>query len=129
MAEDKGNLVSIDKETIKRASDSKPHRQLHGLTRSLANNMVVGVTDGYRDWATWFEAYFRFIELHPVIKGFCYINWDWSQYKAWKTWGEARLSQGEYVLEEYRKEMQKPKYLHAGPDLFRKIGFAPRSKD
>ena len=24
------------------------HKQLHGLTRTLVNNMVVGVTDGYR---------------------------------------------------------------------------------
>ena len=26
----------------------RPHKQLHGLTRTLVNNMVVGVTDGYR---------------------------------------------------------------------------------
>jgi len=33
--------------TVKRPSDSKKHRSLHGLTRTLINNMVVGVTDGY----------------------------------------------------------------------------------
>ncbi len=32
---------------VQRASDSREHRSLHGLTRSLINNMVVGVTDGY----------------------------------------------------------------------------------
>ena len=32
---------------VTRPSDSKPHRSLHGLYRSLINNMVVGVTDGY----------------------------------------------------------------------------------
>lgn len=32
---------------VKRPSDSRSHRALHGLTRSLLNNMVVGVTDGY----------------------------------------------------------------------------------
>lgn len=31
----------------KRPSDAKPHRALHGLTRTLVNNMVVGVTQGY----------------------------------------------------------------------------------
>ena len=31
----------------KRPSDAKPHRALHGLTRTLVNNMVVGVTAGY----------------------------------------------------------------------------------
>lgn len=34
--------------TIQRPSDNKNHRALHGLTRSLINNMVVGVTDGFQ---------------------------------------------------------------------------------
>ena len=29
-------------------TEQKTHKQLHGLTRTLVNNMVVGVTDGYR---------------------------------------------------------------------------------
>ena len=33
---------------VERPSDAKVHRQLHGLTRTLVNNMVVGVTAGYR---------------------------------------------------------------------------------
>jgi large subunit ribosomal protein L6 len=33
---------------VTRPSEAKTHRQLHGLTRTLVNNMVVGVTSGYR---------------------------------------------------------------------------------
>jgi large subunit ribosomal protein L6 len=33
---------------VTRPSEAKMHKQLHGLTRTLVNNMVVGVTDGYR---------------------------------------------------------------------------------
>lgn len=33
--------------TVKRPSDQKEHRALHGLSRTLINNMVVGVTTGY----------------------------------------------------------------------------------
>jgi large subunit ribosomal protein L6 len=33
---------------VSRPSEAKTHRQLHGLTRTLVNNMVVGVTTGYR---------------------------------------------------------------------------------
>ena len=33
--------------TVERPSDRGEHRALHGLTRSLIANMVVGVTDGY----------------------------------------------------------------------------------
>src|SRR3954447_8334597 len=37
-----GNIV------VTRPTEQKGHKQLHGLTRTLVNNMVVGVTDGYR---------------------------------------------------------------------------------
>ncbi|MBX3030029.1 MAG: 50S ribosomal protein L6 [Chloroflexi bacterium] len=33
---------------VERPDDAKESRQLHGLTRTLINNMVVGVTTGYR---------------------------------------------------------------------------------
>jgi large subunit ribosomal protein L6 len=33
---------------VKRPSDRKEHRELHGLTRTLIYNMVVGVTDGFQ---------------------------------------------------------------------------------
>ncbi len=33
--------------TVERPSDDKEHRSLHGLTRTLVNNMVVGVTEGF----------------------------------------------------------------------------------
>ena len=38
-----GNVI-----TVARPSDEKLHRSLHGLTRTLLNNMIVGVTDGYK---------------------------------------------------------------------------------
>jgi len=34
--------------TVSRPSDSKPHKAMHGLYRTLINNMVVGVTNGYK---------------------------------------------------------------------------------
>ena len=34
--------------TVERPSDDKLHRSLHGLTRTLLNNMIVGVTDGFK---------------------------------------------------------------------------------
>ncbi len=42
--------VSQEDDTIvvTRPTEQKTHKQLHGLTRTLVNNMVVGVTDGYR---------------------------------------------------------------------------------
>ena len=37
-----------DQIVVTRPSEAKTHRQLHGLTRTLVNNMVVGVMTGYR---------------------------------------------------------------------------------
>ena len=41
-SQDKGVLHVL------RPSDSKPHKALHGLYRTLVNNMVVGVTTGFQ---------------------------------------------------------------------------------
>ena len=38
-----GNVVSV-----KRPSDSKMHTAMHGMTRALLNNMVVGVSEGFK---------------------------------------------------------------------------------
>src|SRR5678816_381613 len=34
--------------TVNRPSEQKRHKALHGLYRSLINNMVIGVTEGYK---------------------------------------------------------------------------------
>ncbi|AGC69580.1 50S ribosomal protein L6 [Thermoclostridium stercorarium subsp. stercorarium DSM 8532] len=43
--------MTIEKEgnqvIVKRPSDLKKHKALHGLTRTLINNMIIGVTQGY----------------------------------------------------------------------------------
>lgn len=45
----KDMLIAIEGNvlTVARPTEQKQHRSLHGLSRSLINNMVVGVTDGY----------------------------------------------------------------------------------
>ena len=42
IVEVEGNVL-----TVKRPNDEPANRSLHGLTRTLINNMVVGVTEGY----------------------------------------------------------------------------------
>ena len=41
--EQEGNIISV-----KRPSNSKEHTALHGMTRALLNNMVVGVSEGFK---------------------------------------------------------------------------------
>ena len=51
LAQEVSNRMEVVEEdgtlTVKRPTDRGPDRALHGLTRSLIANMVVGVTDGY----------------------------------------------------------------------------------
>lgn len=46
------NVMSIEREdgqiVIKRPDDQKQNKALHGLSRALLHNMVVGVTDGFK---------------------------------------------------------------------------------
>lgn len=42
IAQEDGNIL------VQRPSDQKRHKALHGLYRALINNMVVGVTEGYK---------------------------------------------------------------------------------
>ncbi|GAA0123745.1 MAG: 50S ribosomal protein L6 [Clostridium argentinense] len=47
MSKDMNIAIEDNSVVVTRPSDVKEHRALHGLTRALINNMVVGVTDGY----------------------------------------------------------------------------------
>lgn len=47
LAKDMKITVGAGEIIVERPSESKTHKSLHGLTRTLLNNMVVGVTAGY----------------------------------------------------------------------------------
>lgn len=40
--------VEVNQIVLERPTDSKRHKSLHGLYRSLVNNMVIGVSEGYK---------------------------------------------------------------------------------
>ncbi len=43
------NIKIEDKQLfVQRPTDNRVHKSLHGLTRSLINNMIIGVTEGYQ---------------------------------------------------------------------------------
>ncbi len=47
LVEDMNIAIEGDQVVVTRPSDLKRHKSLHGLTRTLIANMVVGVTEGY----------------------------------------------------------------------------------
>ncbi len=67
------------------------------------------------DWKEWFVPYFDWIKKHPVIKAFCYINWDWGVDWKQPEWGNARIDNKTELLQEYKKELSKKSYLQNIP--------------
>jgi hypothetical protein len=78
----------------------------------------VGVLEGQKSWNKWFAPYFNMVYTNPGIKAICYINWDWVYWSnklgfQWQHWGDARIEKNDYVLKAYKKEMDKPIFIHA----------------
>jgi len=76
----------------------------------------MGVDKGKESWEGWFKPYFKWIKEHPIIKAFCYINWDWG--KDWKQpeWLNGRIEENEEVRKRYVKELSKSRYIHLNQD-------------
>ena len=66
--------------------------------------------DDDEDWEDWFKLYFDFIEDNPGIKAVCYINWNWAEYEQWEDWGNAQLSQNDFVRVNYVHKLRKSFY-------------------
>jgi len=65
----------------------------------------IGVCGGMQSWRSWYMPFFNLIRVTPVIKAFCYINWNWARYPMWSDWGECRIDQNELVMRRYREEL------------------------
>lgn len=72
------------------------------------------LSDGMSDWSTWFVNYFLFIETHPVIKGFNYINFNWplASFYAFNGWKNGDITNNAYISQQYLDELNKSRYLH-----------------
>lgn len=101
------------KVTDKFMQDAAKHRKPVMIGESSAR--YVGTLAGQKSWDRWFKPFFTWIEQNPVIKAFCYINWNWAKHKQWEKWGDCRISQNEIVRRNYIEEMKKPKYVHNLP--------------
>ena len=55
---------------VKRPDDERKSRSLHGLTRTLINNMVVGVTDGYEKRLEIVGVGYRVLSKGPTLLEF-----------------------------------------------------------
>ena len=92
----------------------------------------VGVLDGQQSWNNWFFPFFNFIHTQPSVKAFCYINWDWYQYRDlgdWGDWGDAQLQDNSLVADSFNLELNSSFYLNSSDEgTFRtKFGISDNS--
>jgi hypothetical protein len=73
----------------------------------------VPVTLGQVAIDRWYRPYFGLIEGSPGVKAFCYIDWDWSAYPQWASWGDSRVEDDPIVLRFWRGEFAKPIFADA----------------
>ena len=72
----------------------------------------IGVDKGEESWNMWFKPYFEWIKEHPVIKAFCYINWNWGVDWNQPEWGNCRIEENDYVRKRFVKELSKECYIN-----------------
>jgi len=72
--------------------------------------------DGQADWDAWFEPFFRFIQAHPNIKGWNYIDVDWSSINSYQQqgWRDARLEINSILRRRWVHQMSSGNVIHAG---------------
>lgn len=73
-----------------------------------------GLAEGEKIWNHWFEPFFRFMENHPEIKAFNYINLDWTPIDKWSHWGDCRLEINTYIRDKWIEKLDEPHFIHAG---------------
>lgn len=71
----------------------------------------VSVQGGEVSWNRWFKPYFNLIHTYPNIKGFCYINWDWSK-TSWPDWGDGRIEGNPVIKKKFIEELKSDLYLN-----------------
>jgi hypothetical protein len=82
---------------------------------------------GRADWGYWFAPFFEFVANHPDIKGWNYINLDWTRYETYREWGDARLEINTEIRTRWVDSLLSARFLNAGHDLAAGVAEKPES--
>lgn len=77
----------------------------------------VGAVAADGAWDRWFGPFMAIIkEFDDVVKGFCYIDWQWSRFPQWSDWKDARVEVPGAVGAQFRAALGATDgYVHAMP--------------
>ncbi|MBU0507790.1 T9SS type A sorting domain-containing protein [bacterium] len=83
----------------------------------VPDSLDPGHAQGQADWEYWFAPFFRFVRNHPNIKGWNYINLDWTRYETYATWGDARLEINSFIRDRWVDSLMTERFLNVGYDV------------
>jgi len=92
-------------------------------TVSTPDSLDPNGDDGRADWDAFFVPFFQFVENHPGIKGWNYINLDWSVVGHYgdQGWRDARLDINRVLRENWVNWMIGGRLLNAGYDITQEL--------
>ncbi len=85
------------------------------FTNITPDELDPGSVDGTVDWNSWFQPWFDWLHSHPEIKGFMYLDEDFTGYP--NNWGDARIENNSYVLEHFIDALGDPAMIHRNEGL------------
>jgi hypothetical protein len=111
--------------------DAKLHGKPVMITESTPAE--IGAEDS-SDWDLWFDPIFSLIKKEDVVKAYCYINWNWSNYLyggnfTWGHWGDARIGKNSELTNNYIEAMSDSIWIHAtsGEEFKNSINFGNKT--
>ncbi len=83
------------------------------------DSLDIDSADGRHDWETWFVPFFDFVAAHPIIKGWNYINVNWTVVGHYGQlgWQDARLEINSYIKNRWVQHLIEERFIHAGYDI------------
>ncbi len=88
-------------------------------TSSTPDSLDADSSDGRSDWDSFFVPFFRFVDNHPNIKGWNYIDINWSSINSYadQGWRDARLEINVILRENWAQMMTDQRFINAGWDI------------
>lgn len=66
-------------------------------------------------WRDWFEPFIAWLDAHPEVRAVAYCPVEWSAYDPYTDWGDARIERNPLLLESWRTELSKDRWIHHAP--------------
>jgi Glycosyl hydrolase family 26 len=72
-------------------------------------------TRGQDIWRAWFVPFIQWLDEHPEIRAVSLCPVEWNAYESYVGWGDARIERSEWLLDAWKTELAKERWVHLAP--------------